>query len=193
MKQESRHFPLILKAGISHAHGSPTLPRPFSFLKIHVRKLSSRAAVFLIKSPEREIVRAAAKGTTADFQSRRTTGFRSGRSQRRDANTIAKWQASIWTCCQGRKQKGTPPLFRGRRETRCQEPLLQITMAADGHVRDHWTPVVPVSFRGARGGRQAPLRPAGRPSAPSDPSPPTPSVYSNHRCSKDNERRALDD
>ena len=58
---------------------------------------------FFLSNPRREIVSAAEKGTAADFQSCSTTGFRSGGSPRSD--TIAKWQAPIWTCCQGGKQK----------------------------------------------------------------------------------------
>lgn len=97
-------------------------------------------------------------------------------SLRRDSNTIAQWQAPIWTCCQGEKRKEPDHSFQvGRRACLrfcCSKWQWLLTDTA----RDHRTPMVSVSLRGTRGGRQVPLRPAGRPSAPT--------VLSSHMCAQ---------
>lgn len=75
-------------------------PRPFIF-STHIRKLLSTDTFFSYQIPRKRLL-----GTTADFPSCSTAGFRSGRSLWRDNNTIAQWQAPNWTCCQGKKEKG---------------------------------------------------------------------------------------
>lgn len=129
---------------------------------------------FSLSNPQKEIVSSTAKGTTADFQSCSTTGFRSGRSLRRDSNTIAQWQAPIWTCCQEEKQKEPDHSLQVGMRACLRLCCSKWQWLLTDTVRDHRTPIASVSLRETRGGRQVPLRPAGCPSAPT--------VLSTHVC-----------
>lgn len=105
------------------------------------------------------------KATKADFQPCSITGFRSSRFLRWGRNIKAQWQAPIWTCCQGEKQKEPDHSLQASRGPGLRFCCLKWQWPLLNTVRDYRTPMICVSLRATRGGRQVPLGTEGRTSA----------------------------